>query len=392
MRISAAIIVKNEAKHIAACIASLRLCCDEIIVLDTGSSDTTVQIAQEAGAFVYQIAWKNNFATARNVAARYCTGDWIISIDADERLLHPEKVKPALAQLSDKAGGVFVERHNLYRTASGKNDIEVRSNVKIYRNHPRIQYRHPIHEEVWSCATDAGFTIESSSIVYQHLLHEEQPQVLKSKQVSYLQKLHDAYKKSKSAYLLMHIGKTLLYLDQPKKAVPYFDRALDKPFSYRNTDMLCFAYRYYAQRLEGKEDLLDRLEKTIELYPTASLLQHYAMEHCLFHQYTKKGEKLLDNILVSGAGKPITFVADKLLLPEQKTLYKAKFLLQQQDLDDAKTILNTCTPHTFIAAEFELLKGNISLMQGDIATANEHWNSAYERNPEWTLLKRKECD
>lgn len=84
MRISCAMIVKNEARCIERCLMSLRDMVDEIVVLDTGSTDETVQIAKSLGAKVYHFDWCNDFSAARNASLEHATGDWILVVDADE--------------------------------------------------------------------------------------------------------------------------------------------------------------------------------------------------------------------------------------------------------------------------------------------------------------------
>jgi glycosyltransferase involved in cell wall biosynthesis len=84
MKISAAIITLNEQRNIARAIESLR-CCDEIVVVDSGSSDRTCEIAANHGARVIEAAWRG-YAGQKNFATEQCTHDWILSIDADEAL------------------------------------------------------------------------------------------------------------------------------------------------------------------------------------------------------------------------------------------------------------------------------------------------------------------
>ncbi len=84
MKISAAIITFNEEKNIARVIESLR-CCDEILVLDSGSNDRTVEIAGKLGARVEEASW-HGYAAQKNIAASLATHDWILSLDADESL------------------------------------------------------------------------------------------------------------------------------------------------------------------------------------------------------------------------------------------------------------------------------------------------------------------
>ncbi|MBE7444559.1 MAG: glycosyltransferase [Planctomycetia bacterium] len=84
--LSACMIVKNEEKFLAQCLQSIRSAVDEIIIVDTGSTDRTVDIAQSFGAKVYKHPWKNSFSEARNHSLSYASCDWILQIDADETL------------------------------------------------------------------------------------------------------------------------------------------------------------------------------------------------------------------------------------------------------------------------------------------------------------------
>lgn len=79
-------IVKNEEKFLAQCLKSIKDAVDEIIIVDTGSTDKTVEIAQSFGAKVYHHPWRNSFSEARNHSLCYATCDWILQIDADEAL------------------------------------------------------------------------------------------------------------------------------------------------------------------------------------------------------------------------------------------------------------------------------------------------------------------
>ncbi|MCP5067490.1 MAG: glycosyltransferase [bacterium] len=80
------LVVKDQILDIAACIASVEDLVDEVVVLDTGSSDLTPNVARIMGASVYDFPWSTDPAAARNAANRYVLSDWILSLDADERI------------------------------------------------------------------------------------------------------------------------------------------------------------------------------------------------------------------------------------------------------------------------------------------------------------------
>ena len=82
--LSLCMIVKDEESMLANCLKSVNGYVDEIIVVDTGSSDRTVEIAEEHGAKVFHHQWENDFSKHRNQAIGYASGDWILVLDADE--------------------------------------------------------------------------------------------------------------------------------------------------------------------------------------------------------------------------------------------------------------------------------------------------------------------
>ena len=91
--ISVCMIVKNEEDNITQCLSSVRDVADEIVVVDTGSCDNTLAIAQSFGAKVFSCPWEDNFSIPRNVSLEHAQGEWILMIDADEQLERKAKQK-----------------------------------------------------------------------------------------------------------------------------------------------------------------------------------------------------------------------------------------------------------------------------------------------------------
>lgn len=87
--LTAIILTKNEEKHLPGVIANAKTWADQILVVDSGSTDRTVPLARELGADVVFRAWDGDFAAQRNFALTAATGDWVFYIDADERLSLP---------------------------------------------------------------------------------------------------------------------------------------------------------------------------------------------------------------------------------------------------------------------------------------------------------------
>ncbi len=104
MNISAVIITKDEARNIEECLRSLAPVCDDIVVLDTGSTDSTCELAKQCGARVESIEWRG-YSASKNHANSLACNDWVLSIDADERL--SEELADSLRALKPQQNTVY---------------------------------------------------------------------------------------------------------------------------------------------------------------------------------------------------------------------------------------------------------------------------------------------
>jgi len=105
MRLSLCMIVRDEERFLADCLASAAGHVDEIVVVDTGSTDRTVEIAQSFGARVFHVAWREHFAAARNASLAMATGDWALVLDADERLVDGAAARATIEAFADTNPG-----------------------------------------------------------------------------------------------------------------------------------------------------------------------------------------------------------------------------------------------------------------------------------------------
>ena len=142
-RLSVCLIVKNEEKFLAQCLKSVRDLAAQIIVVDTGSTDRTVEIAREFGAEIYSSAWSDDFAAARNAALEHATGDWILMLDADEEMpaaqhaqLLADLKKSSRPCVPAAAGERRTERRPEFRAAS----VPQRAGRLLSRPHSRAGF------------------------------------------------------------------------------------------------------------------------------------------------------------------------------------------------------------------------------------------------------------
>ena len=137
-------IVKNESENLPRCLDSVKPYVDELIIVDTGSTDDTVAIAQQYGATIGHFEWCNDFAAARNYALSLVTGDWVLVLDADEELVvHDPHFRDRW--LTPKTPAIYgINRLDLFEVYDVANSI----NPRLYQKLPGIHYVGRYHEQL----------------------------------------------------------------------------------------------------------------------------------------------------------------------------------------------------------------------------------------------------
>lgn len=149
--ISLCMIVKDEAKNLPRCLASVKDLVDEIVVIDTGSGDATPTVAEAAGAKVNFLIWSDDFARARNVSLDQATKDWVLVLDADETLT---KAGRSLIQSIKKEKPLGkVDPADLLMVMMMRREIAANQSPytqvsRLFRNHEQLKFIRPYHESV----------------------------------------------------------------------------------------------------------------------------------------------------------------------------------------------------------------------------------------------------
>jgi glycosyltransferase involved in cell wall biosynthesis len=140
MDLSLCMIVKNEARNLSRCLESVRSIVNEMVVLDTGSTDETIAIATSFNAKVHHFPWNNDFSAARNESLNYANGDWVLVLDADEVLT--EAIAPVLKQAIQQENCLVI---NLLRQEVGATQSPYSMVSRLFRRHPDIHFSRPYH-------------------------------------------------------------------------------------------------------------------------------------------------------------------------------------------------------------------------------------------------------
>ncbi len=174
-------VVRDEETFLYDCLESVRGIVDEIVVVDTGSTDGTMAIARGAGARIIQEHWDGDFSSARNRALAACTGTWVLSLDADERLVPGQKERLLKLLRDPKIDAYQIIVRSVLSLDAGKKAVQVMPYPRLFRRHEAVRFERPIHEQIAPSILRNGGKIAPADIVIEHIGYDQGYEVLKRK-------------------------------------------------------------------------------------------------------------------------------------------------------------------------------------------------------------------
>ncbi|HEX4522730.1 MAG TPA: glycosyltransferase [Casimicrobiaceae bacterium] len=220
--LSAALIVRDEERFLEACLRSLLGRVDEIVVVDTGSTDRSREIAGDLGARLLQFRWIDDFAAARNAAVDASTGQWVLYIDADERVVEFDRAD-ADRLLAARDHACYTV---LFRPQSGFTRYREH---RIFRNRPELRFRGVIHESLIPALDELvareGVRVGASSIGLEHDGYDGDIQHKYSRNLPLLEKR--LAQDPAHVYSWAHLGATLLGIGDAEGAERAWRRGID---------------------------------------------------------------------------------------------------------------------------------------------------------------------
>ncbi|HEX2866166.1 MAG TPA: glycosyltransferase [Ignavibacteriales bacterium] len=292
-RLTLSMIVKNEEKYLQECLDSVKGIADEIVVVDTGSTDRTIEIAEKAGAKVYHFSWINDFSAARNFALSKSNGEWILYLDADERLSEKSQAELKRIIRSKKKEACFCIVNSIGTNSNKSNKMRY---ARLFRNDRRIRFSGTIHEQIIYSLRDEGYKLLDSEIEIIHLGYDISYEGLKEKARRNLEYLLNEYEKKKDAYTVFQLAQTYAVLNDKINAAKHFSEVLDYncPGFYRSHSL-----RYLASCELEKNNLTAArqfAEKGLKIDTTQPLL-HFVMARILLR--LREYDKAIDHTLLS---------------------------------------------------------------------------------------------
>ncbi len=266
-RLSLCMIMRDEEEHLARCLASVQGVVDEIVIVDTGSVDRSVEIAESFGARVLFEEWKGDFAAPRNTSIDAATGDWIIVLDADEELVDGVRLRELLHD--EAIEGYCLREVNFIGEERGIESV-VNSAFRVFRNRPAYRYTGALHEQIMGKVDPEGGTCTLFvGIEIHHYGYLEPTSRAKEKTDRNMAIVMDEVaRKPTDSFTLFNAGVEFQRVGRHEEALDYFQR------SFKTLENL---QAYYAslllRNIVATLNSLERYDEAIEVL--ADALQAY---------------------------------------------------------------------------------------------------------------------
>jgi Flp pilus assembly protein TadD len=284
MTLSLAMIVKNEAAHLGHCLDSVRGLVDEVVVVDTGSTDGTVAVAQERGARVGSFPWTGNFAEARNASLAQATGDWVLVLDADEALDARDfpLIRQACAQDRIPAFRLVIRN---YLPDSNRMAMDAPAqpnpggytegaafaycgdsrNLRLFRRLPGVAFQGRLHELVDFFFQERGLPVEDLGAVIHHYGQVLAERVEKKKPIYLEMALKDAQERPQ----VLEANYNLVMQAMAAEAWETACRAVEtmRGIFPRELPAVIFVHALSLQYLERHGEALERFDELLRKVP-----------------------------------------------------------------------------------------------------------------------------
>lgn len=271
-------IVKDEEELLPHCLASVQGAVDEMIVVDTGSSDRSAEIAQQYGAVVVAFEWCEDFAAARNAGLERASGDWILFLDADEALDRAAREQIRSWTAVSGCDGLFLNIHNY--TGTGQQGVTVNPVLRLFRNAPSHRFEGRIHEQIAAaiCRGNPEAAFHVTDMVIHHYGYQTAIVERKDKVNRNVRLLQQAVEEEPDQpFHHYNLGVEYLRVGEAERALETFGVArmgIDPAVtSYAH---LLFKYEVRClQHLNRWQEALDRIDAALELFPEYTDLMHH---------------------------------------------------------------------------------------------------------------------
>jgi hypothetical protein len=227
MNVSLCMIVKNVESCIGKCLGSVADLVDEMIVVDTGSTDRTREVASQLGARVLDFTWVDSFAAARNESFRHARGEWILWPDADEWFdeQNRQRLRQLLANLPRENVALLMCQYS--QLEHGPHTVPTVDHPRLFRNHHELRWTHRVHEQILPSLRQLGAQLCKTDI---RITHDgfadpsrQQAKIERNRRLLEL----ELSENPTDAFVLFNLGAVALGSGQADRALAYLGKSLE---------------------------------------------------------------------------------------------------------------------------------------------------------------------
>lgn len=276
MSLSLCMIVKNEEDTLGRCLESVKDIVDEIIIVDTGSTDDTVKIAENYGAKVFFYKWDNSFANARNFSLEKASKDWILIMDADDELKREDKDK-VIHLVNNKSINVdiyFAETLSYVGDVPGSH-IYTNLNVRFIKNGKGFKFTGDIHEQI---TFNNKNSVQLVDIKFYHYGYLNKTIDVKSKRKRNMEIIKKMLKDNpKDSFMLYNMGTEYSAMGNFSEALNYYK----KSYENFNPNLVVFSSKlilrmiYCYEALSKFNEEIELIDKGLKYFPKFTDLEFH---------------------------------------------------------------------------------------------------------------------
>jgi len=383
--ISAIMIVKNEEEHLPRCLESIKDHVDEIVIVDTGSEDRTIEIAKKYTAKIFKHPWEEHFSKHRNQSVHYATGEWLFQIDADEELYldNVANLKEAVKSCND-VDTILITLD--CRWEGGRKSLH--NSIRLFKNLEDIHYEGRVHNELVGMRT--GKYLPIRLLHYGYDTDEETKKSKFRRTVDLL--LKDVREDSQNPRGHHYLGVSYLNMNMYNRAIEEAETAIELCIKQENkSDLYAGSYYVASSSYMGLRDL-EKAEywalNALKCYPHHLDSIFILMKVCydkhdltMFWKYNKKYLDLLKKLEKNGEkfGTAIFYSAGFKWLGH---LHRACALIDENHSIKGEKELKTALEYCPDTAHYHHLLAGFFRQKKDFKKSESEFTMALEESPD----------
>ncbi|WP_342571183.1 glycosyltransferase [Paenibacillus sp. FSL R5-0749] len=291
--IALCMIVKNEQEYLRRCLNSVKDVVNQIVIVDTGSEDDTINIAKEYTNDVYHMDWTDDFSAARNESIKYATTDYILVLDADEYL---EKSVDIQKEINIEADYYVTKIHNIMALGRATEHQAIR----LFANHRGLFFRNRLHEHLNVIGEGQSYKSSLTDIKIIHSGYTEEIMEKRGKAKRNLSLMLAEVRDNPNGYNLFNMGKTYTLVGEHKKAIDFLQKAYSLSKNQLFAPELVMLLCRNLGELGKYQEALSILKGAVAVYPHEIDILHLQAQYYMECGYFKDAITTMNRCLELG--------------------------------------------------------------------------------------------